>query len=217
MPATPPLRIDIVSDVVCPWCIVGYAQLRQALDATGTEAEIVWQPFELNPQMGPEGQDLREHIAEKYGSTTEESDKVRAHLTTVGDDLGFAFDFTDGMRMVNTFAAHQLLHWAEPLGLQMELKLALFKAYFTDHLDISDPAALIDMAAQVGLDRDAAADVLESGTLVEKVRAEERFWTDQGINSAPSMIFDRKHLVAGAQGVENYTSILTQLAQMRAA
>lgn len=213
----PPLRIDIVSDVVCPWCIVGYLQLGQALDATGTEAEIHWHPFELNPQMPPGGQDLREHIAEKYGSSAEDSTRVRAHLTDLGKDLGFSFAFSDTSRIVNTFDAHRLLHWADDQGKQMALKLALFDAYFTQGSDVSDRDVLCDVAGSVGLDAEAARALLDGDDLMQVVREEERFWTQQGISGVPAMVFDRKHLVTGAQGVEAYTSILTQLAVMRAA
>lgn len=213
----PPLRIDIVSDVVCPWCIVGYLQLRQALDATGTEAEIYWHPFELNPQMPPKGQDLREHIAEKYGSSAEDSARARAHLTRLGADLGFTFAFSDTSRIVNTFDAHRLLHWATEHGVQMALKLALFDAYFTQGRDVSDRDVLCDVAGSVGLDAGTARALLDGDDLMQIVREEERFWTQQGISGVPAMVFDRKHLVTGAQGVEAYTSILTQLAEMRAA
>lgn len=108
------LRIDIVSDVVCPWCIIGYKQLQQALQSAPTDYDIDlhWQPFELNPQMPPEGQDMREHLAQKYGSTAEQSRGARERLTALGDSLGFHFDYSGDMRMVNTFRAHQLLHWA---------------------------------------------------------------------------------------------------------
>lgn len=213
----PPLRIDIVSDVVCPWCIVGYLQLRQALEATRTEAEIHWQPFELNPKMPPEGQDLREHIAEKYGSSAEDSARVRDHLTGLGAELGFRFAFDDSSRIVNTFDAHRLLHWTEGHGVQMALKLALFDAYFTQGRDVSNRDLLAEVAGTVGLDAGAARALLEGDALVQEVRAAEQFWTQQGISGVPAMVFDRKHLVTGAQGTQAYTSILTQLAEMRAA
>ena len=206
-----PLRIDIVSDVVCPWCIVGYRQLRQALDETGVAAEIVWQPFELNPQMPPEGQNLGEHIAEKYGSSPEDSARNRAHLTALGAELGFDFAFDAGSRIVNTFAAHRLLHWAEPVGKQMALKLALFEAYFTQGKDVSQAPVLADIAASVGLDRAGALAMIEDGRFADDVRQAERFWTDRGIRGVPAMVFDRKHLVTGAQGVETYTAILREL------
>lgn len=210
------LRIDIVSDVVCPWCIVGYRQLAAALAALGTDHTIHWHPFELNLQMPPEGQNLREHIVEKYGTTAEESDRTRARLTDIGAELGFAFRFADDMRMPNTFDAHQLLHWADLEGRKHALKQALFAAYFTDRRNISDRAVLADIAGEIGLDRDEALAVLTDQRLAADVRAEENFWLRQGIRGVPAMVFDRQHLVTGAQGVEGYTEILKQLAQLRA-
>ncbi len=210
---TQPLRIDIVSDVMCPWCIIGYRQLAEALAATGTAHEIHWHPFELNPDMPPEGQNVREHIAEKYGSTPEQSDKSRKQMTALGADLGFEFRYTDDMRMHNTFNAHQLLHWADTQGRKHDLKLALFIAHFTDGRDLSDDAVLADVAGETGLDRAEALAVLADQRFASEVRQIENFWVQQGIRGVPAVVLDRKHLVTGAQGVENYTSILGQLAK----
>ncbi len=211
-----PLRIDIVSDVMCPWCIIGYRQLAQALEASGTPHEIHWHPFELNPEMPPEGQNMREHIAEKYGSTPEQSAQSRAQMTQLGQDLGFEFRFAEDMRMHNTFAAHQLLHWAGEQGQKQALKLALFSAHFTHRRDLSDPQVLADIAGEIGLDRDAAQAVLADQRYAETVRGQERFWLQQGVQGVPAMVFNRRHLVTGAQGAENYTRILTQLTQQEA-
>lgn len=210
---TTPLRIDIVSDVMCPWCIIGYRQLAQALEATGTAHDIHWHPFELNPEMPPEGQNTREHIIEKYGSTPEQSAQSRAQMTALGTGLEIDFRFTEDMRMHNTFDAHQLLHWADTLGRQHDLKMALFTAHFTDGRNLSDKAVLADVAGEIGLDRDAALAVLEDQRFASEVRQEQSFWIQQGIRGVPAMVFDRQHLVTGAQGVENYTDILNQLAK----
>jgi len=206
------LRIDIISDVVCPWCIVGYSQLKQALDATGTAHEIHWHPFELNPEMPPEGQNLGEHIAEKYGSTREQSLESRARLTDIGAGLGFEFNFTDDMRMHNTFNAHQLIHWANGQSLGTALEQALFSAHFTDRRDLSDIDVLVDVAQETGLDATEAKAVIEDQRHAEDVRKIESFWVQQGIRGVPAVVFDRKHLVTGAQGTETYVSILNQLA-----
>lgn len=149
----PALRIDIVSDIVCPWCVVGYRQLAEALKQTHTAHEIHWHPFELNPDMPAEGQNLREHIMEKYGSSQQESDASRVRITEAGAEVGFEFNFTDDTRMHNTFKAHQLLHWAADYGLKHELKQALFTAHFTDNRNISDEEVLADIAEDVGLDQ----------------------------------------------------------------
>lgn len=211
------IQIDIVSDVMCPWCIVGFRQLEQALGQTGLGARIRWHPFELNPEMPPEGQDLMEHIAEKYGSTAEQSAQTRAQLQALGESLGITFHFGPDSRIVNSFAAHQLLDFALSQGLQHPLKMALFDAHFTDQLDVSDTQVLLDVAQSVGLDRDAAAKVLKSGTLIDSVRQKEAFWTSRGISGVPSMVIGEKYLLTGAQGTENYARILTRVAQEEAA
>ncbi|WP_300029090.1 DsbA family oxidoreductase [uncultured Roseobacter sp.] len=212
---TEPLQIDIVSDVMCPWCVIGYRQLSQALEATGTACEITWHPFELNPQMPAEGQNTREHIQEKYGSTPEQSEQSRRQMAALGRDLGFEFAWSEDSWMHNTFDTHQLLHWAGTTGRKHDLKQALFAAHFTDQRNLSDHAVLADIAAETGLDRDEALQVLADQRYAKDVREEEMFWQQQGITGVPAVVFDRKHLVTGAQGVENYTNILAQLAAMK--
>ncbi len=212
---TKPLRIDIISDVMCPWCIIGYRQLEQALEASGTDYEIHWHPFELNPQMPLEGQDMFEHISEKYGSTREQSLESRAQMAALGDDLGFDFQWTDESRMHNTFNTHQLLAWADTQGRKHDLKMALFTAHFTNRRNLSDDTVLADIAAEIGLDRDDAAAVLDDQRYADEVRKGEQFWQQQGISGVPAVVFDRQHLVTGAQGVDNYKSILTQLAELK--
>jgi predicted DsbA family dithiol-disulfide isomerase len=209
-----PLRIDIVSDVVCPWCIIGYRQLAEALTETNTAHEIHWHPFELNPHMPPEGQKLREHIAEKYGTSAKESEENRIRLTAIGAEVGFEFCFTDDTRMHNTFNLHQLLHWADQHGRMHDLKQALFTAHFTHNRNLSDNTVLADVAAEIGLDRAEALAVLEDQRFAEVVREAEQRSLEQGIQSVPAVIFNGRHLVSGAQGVENYTKILEQLAEM---
>lgn len=211
----PALRIDIVSDIVCPWCVVGYRQLAEALKQTHTAHEIHWHPFELNPDMPEEGQNLREHIMEKYGSSQQESDASRIRITEAGAEVGFEFNFTDDTRMHNTFKAHQLLHWAADYGLKHELKQALFAAHFTDNRNISDEEVLADIAEDVGLDREQALAVLADQRYAEGVRTAEQQMQQQGIQSVPAVIFNQRHLVSGAQGVENFKSILNQLAAMK--
>jgi predicted DsbA family dithiol-disulfide isomerase len=208
-----PLRIDIVSDVMCPWCIIGYRQLEAALQATGTPHEIHWHPFELNPAMPPEGQNVRDHIMEKYGTTAEQSAQSRAQMTALGEDLGFDFNFTPDMRMHNTFNTHQLLHWADSQGRKHALKLALFTAHFTQGVDLSDVNVLAVIAGETGLDAVEARAVLADQRFAARVREEESFWQQQGITGVPAMVFDRQHLVTGAQGTENYTNILSHLAK----
>ncbi|GAA6165478.1 DsbA family oxidoreductase [Pelagimonas sp. KU-00592-HH] len=211
MSAFTPLRVDIVSDVVCPWCVIGYHQLAHAANATGVAINVHWHPFELNPNMVQEGENLREHLAAKYGTTLEGSIKARARLTEMGAALGFEFNYADDMRMVNTFRAHQLIDWAEDQGRARDMKLALFAAFFTRREDLNNVDVLADVAASIGLDRDTACAMLKSGERAESVRKKERLWTSRGVTGVPAMIFNRQHLVTGAQGEETYANILNQL------
>jgi predicted DsbA family dithiol-disulfide isomerase len=210
-----PLRIDIVSDVVCPWCIIGYRQLAEALKATNTAHEIHWRPFELNPDMPPEGQNLRDHLTEKYGISAKESEENRRNITERGVEVGFEFRFSDDLRMHNTFKSHQLLYWARQHGRMHELKLALFSAHFTKGRDLSDDTVLADIAAEIGLDRAEALTLLEDQRFATDVRDAQRISREQGIQGVPAMIFNDRHLVTGAQGVENYRRILGQLAEIQ--
>ena len=209
-----PLRIDIVSDVVCPWCAIGYSQLAEALKQTNTPHEIHWHPFELNPNTPHEGRNYREHIMEKYGTTAEDIQENRARMTEAGAEAGFNFQFTDDFRTYNTFNAHQLLHWANKQGAMHQLKQALFTAQFTNNQNISDYSVLADVAADVGLDRSEALAVLKDQRFAAAVEKEKQHWQQQGIQSVPSMVFNERHLISGAQGIENYKSILQQLADM---
>ncbi|MFY0620210.1 MAG: DsbA family oxidoreductase [Pelagimonas sp.] len=211
---TQPLRVDIISDVMCPWCIVGYSQLAKAASDADIDLDVHWHPFELNPQMAEDGENLREHLAEKYGSTPEQSTQVRAQLTNLGQALGFEFNFSDTSHMWNTFRAHQLLDWAEEQGKGHDLKMALFKAHFTDAKNLSDPNVLADVTETVGLDRAEALRLLASEERAAQVRQKQQFWQQQGIQGVPAMVFQQRHLVTGAQGEANYTNILTQLVEM---
>lgn len=208
------LRIDIISDVMCPRCVIGFRQLASALKTKNVAHEIHWHPFELNPNMPNTGQDMREHLVEKYGTTPEQSAANRANMAKLGDELDFEFRLNDGFRMHNTFNTHQLLHWAgEEHGRKHDLKQALFAAHFTDARDLSDQAVLADIAGEIGLDRAKAAAVLADQRFADEVRQQQKFWTQQGISGVPAVVFDRQHLVTGAQGVDNYLHILDQLAQ----
>ncbi len=207
-----PLRIDIVSDVMCPWCIIGYKQLENALAATGTKAFITWHPFELNPQMPPGGQNFREHIVEKYGTSAEDSERSRAQMTQLGEELGFTFNFDDNMRMANTFLAHQLLHWAEQQGRQHELKMELFETHFTHQKNVGDINVLAEAAERVGLNKEDALAVLADQRFANDVREIQHFWNRQGIQGVPATVVNRRHLIQGAQGQAGFTQLLEQLA-----
>lgn len=209
---TPQIRVDIVSDVMCPWCIIGYLELEQASRQTGIGLGVRWHPFELNPNMPPEGEDMTDHITRKYGITKEQSAQNRAALQDRGAALGFTFAFGPGMRMRNSFRAHQLIDWAEGHGAQHAVKLALLKAHFTDNRNVDDPEVLAGIAAETGLDAEAARAAIGSETHADPVRRSQAFWHQQGVTGVPAMVFDQKYLFTGAQGVAQYAQILQQLA-----
>jgi len=205
------IHIDIVSDVVCPWCIIGFLQLQQALTSLGISADVHWQPFELNLTMQDEGEPLDQHIQNKYGTTAEQYVANQSNLIALGESLGFKFTFADDMRMVNTFKAHQLLHWAATLGRQHELKITLFHCYFNRGRDVSDVDVLANAAVEAGLDFEEAEAVLIDQRYAKAVRDAQRVSVAGGIKGVPAIIFDRRELLVGAQGVENYKKALADL------
>jgi len=209
------IRVDIVSDVVCPWCVIGYHQLAQAARDTGNELDVHWHPFELNPNIAAKGENLREHLAAKYGTTMEGSIKARARLTKMGSDLGFTFNYSDDMGMYNTFAAHQAIDWAEEHGRGHEMKMTLFGAFFTDSKDVSDIRVLVDIATIIGLDGAQVLTILNRGERAAMVRKKQRFWIEKGVQGVPAMVFEGNHLLTGAQGEANYANILTQLSKVK--
>ncbi len=206
----PVITVDIVSDVVCPWCIIGYKKLEKAMQQFEGKArfELAWHAFELNPSMPPEGQDISEHMAQKYGATPEQSKANRERLRNAGSELDFEFSYGDNMRMVNTFDAHRLLHWAAETGKQTALKLALFKAHFTDGKNVSDHETLISVAASVGLDEKRARDLLVTNLYADEVRATEAEWQDRFITGVPAFIFNKKFMVPGAQEADVFANII---------
>ena len=217
-----PLRIDIVSDVVCPWCIIGLKQVEKALTLVGQDiaAETYWHPFELNPNMVPEGEDTAEHIARKYGSTPEQSRANRSKLSDIGNSVGFAFNYGEGMRIYNTFNAHKLLTiFGSERGwrAQTALKMALFTAYFQDRRDVSDIDVLCDIAETQGMDRDVALAWINDAALTTSVRAEMAHWIDQNITGVPAIIFDQKYMVPGAQSAETFADVINKVLTKRAA
>ena len=208
------LKIDFVSDIVCPWCAVGLGGLEQALEQLKGEvdADIHFQPFELNPQMAPEGENVVEHIGKKYGSTPEQSAQSRAMIKARGAEVGFAFNYGDDSRIWNTFDTHRLLHWAAVEGRQAELKKALLKANFTDQRNASDHTVLADIAADVGLDRAGAAEVLASGRFAAEVRERQAFYRQAGVNAVPAVIIEDKFLISGGQPASVYVEALREIA-----
>lgn len=214
MTAPTPIKIDFVSDVVCPWCAIGLKSLEQALEKLGDDVtvELHFQPFELNPQMASEGEDIGEHLARKYGSTPEQMRQNQEAIRDRGASVGFTFDMNKRSRIVNTFDAHRLLHWAALKGSQAELKQALLKAYFTDGRDVSSRDVLVDVAAAVDLDATEARHVLDEDRYAQDVRAQEQFYQAQGIRAVPSVIVNDRYLIQGGQPAEVFEQTLRQIA-----
>lgn len=207
------LKIDIVSDVVCPWCTIGYKRLEKAITELGIQdqVEIEWQPFELNPNMPSEGQNVNEHITEKYGSTTEQQNQSKEMMTEAGAELGFKFDYFDEMRMVNTFDAHILLEYAKDFGKQTELKMAFTKAFFSDRKDVSKVEILKETLISVGLNADDALLKIKNEEARNEVRTKQNYWKSLGVNSVPTIVFNRKSAVTGAQPIDTFKQVLSEL------
>ena len=217
--AAPPktLKIDFVSDVVCPWCVVGLGGLETALERLkpeGIAADIVFQPFELNPRMAPEGENIVDHIGRKYGSTPQQSAANQAMIRERAGAVGFDMRMGPDSRIWNTFDAHRLLHWAQETApeKQKALKQALFAAHFTENRNIADAGVLTQAAEAAGLDRAEAAEVLASGRYAQAVRAAEDLWRSRGISSVPAVVVEGKYLISGGQPAEAFEQALRQIA-----
>lgn len=213
------LHIDFVSDIVCPWCVVGLGGLTEALgrlEGEGIAAEIRFQPFELNPQMPPEGENIVDHIGRKYGATPEQSAKNRATIAERAAEAwpGFQMRMGEDSRIWNTFDAHRLLHWAGTIGPaeQRALKEALFRAHFTEGRTMTDARVLADAAAAAGLDRGEAAAVLAEGRYADEVRAEQGLWRGRGINAVPAVVVEGKWLISGGQPAGVFEEALRKMA-----
>lgn len=210
---TKPMKIDFVSDVSCPWCVVGLGGLEEALRKVGdlVQADIHFQPFELNPNMPPEGQNIVEHVGQKYGATPEQSAANRAAIHARAADVGFTMLTNDQSRIYNTFDAHRLLHWAGIVGGQAELKRALFDAYFTKGQSPADHDVLVATAQAAGLDEAAAREVLTSGRYTDEVRAAEHRWQAAGINSVPAVVINDRYLISGGQPAAAFEQALRNI------
>jgi predicted DsbA family dithiol-disulfide isomerase len=210
------LKIDFVSDVACPWCAIGLASLETALQRLDgqVQAELHFQPFELNPHMPPGGEDVTEHLTKKYGSTPEQQAAARENIRLRGEAVGFTFRKEGRGRIYNTFDAHRLLHWA---GLQSQqaqraLKRALLEAYHGHGRSPADHEVLLDAVQQAGLDREEAGQVLREGRFADDVREREEFYQGHGIHAVPAVIINDRHLIQGGQPPEVFEQALRQLA-----
>jgi predicted DsbA family dithiol-disulfide isomerase len=210
------LKIDFVSDVSCPWCAIGLASLEQALKNLqgDVQAELHFQPFELNPQMPAGGQDITEHLTQKYGSTPEQQAQSREAIRLRGESLGFTFRREGRGRVYNTFDAHRLLHWAELQDVrgQQALKKALLRAYFTEGRSPEDHEVLLGAVAEAGLDVEQARAVLAGDQYAAEVREREQFYLDNGIHAVPAVIINGRHLIQGGQPAEVFEQALRKIA-----
>lgn len=209
------LKIDIVSDVSCPWCIIGYKGLETALSSLSENinAEIEWHPFELNPQMPEEGQEIVEHITQKYGISVEQSEQNRANIKQRGLDVGYEFGNRGGGRIYNTFDAHRLLDWAKIYNKQTELKLALFDLYFKQSGNPGNHEQLLEVAESIGLPVTEAKGVLDSDAYAQQVRAVQQQNQQMGISSVPAFIINKKYLISGGQPAQVFEKALQEIAE----
>jgi predicted DsbA family dithiol-disulfide isomerase len=212
----PQLKIDFVSDISCPWCAIGLASLERALGRLDGEvnARLHIQPFELNPDMPAGGQDITEHLTQKYRTTPEQQALSRENIRQRGASVGFEFRKEGRDRIYNTFNAHRLLHWAglEDAGKQHALKKALFKAYFTDGRSPEDTQVLLDGVQAVGLDVPRAREILAGDEFAAEVREQEEFYHRHGIHAVPAVIVNDRHLIQGGQPPEVFEQALKQIA-----
>ncbi len=211
-----PIKIDFVSDVACPWCAVGLASLQQALkrSADAVQATLHFQPFELNPDMPPGGEDINEHLARKYGGTPAQFEANRAAIRERGAAVGFVFNPAGRGRIYNTFNAHRLLHWAGLQGeaQQLALKRALLEAYHGRGEAVERDEVLLAAVESVGLDVERARQILAGEEYAAEVRAAESRWQQAGIHSVPAVVINQRHLISGGQPPEVFEQALRQIA-----
>jgi len=203
------LKIDLVSDLVCPWCYIGYKQFEKALTLmqTKVDLELEWHPFELNRTLPAEGEAIAQHLQRKYGVEPGVMSAQRQQMIDLASSLGINLTYGEGRRIYNTFNAHRILHWAREQGKQNAFNLALFKAYFEQGFNPSDPEVLMDTARDLSLDAGEVKEILESNKYINEVRAEQNTYTSMGIQGVPTFIVNNKYPVTGAQDA-------TVLAQM---
>ena len=211
-----PIKIDFVSDIACPWCAVGLASLEQAIKRVGNEVSVSlhFQPFELNPNMPPEGEDIHEHLMRKYQITAEQVAQNHEHFRERGAAVGFSFNMEGRKRTYNTFDAHRLLHWAaesEDADAQRRLKWRLLSAYFAEGADPSSHEVLLSAVEQTGLDVAQATEILNTDSLRDEVRQQQQFYLSQGIHSVPAVIINDRYLVQGGQPPEAFEQALRQI------
>ena len=207
--ARPAIRIDMVSDIVCPWCAISLAALDEAIARIGDAAaiEVVFHPLELNPGLPPEGEPIADNLARKYGAGPDQARAAGSRIRDAASDVGVDMSGRPD-RLYDTFDAHRLLHWAAEAGGQPALKRALLDAYFARGENVSDRTVLIATAARAGLDGDAAAEVLDHGRYASQVRAAESYWREEGVVSVPTIVLEGRLAIPGAQSADRLEKAL---------
>lgn len=214
---TEKIKIDIVSDVVCPWCAIGFKRLSVAISELKLEnqVEISWHPFELNPEMPREGQNADKYLMNKYNLSEEKLKQTRNNMTQLGKETGFKFDYFKEMKKVNTFNSHILLAYAKEFDKQTELKVRLQNAYFGERKDVNNREVLEEEVKAVGLNTQEAMKRLDDPKAIKAVEDEEKFWRDQGVYAIPTVIFNNQIAQVGASETKTYKEILTELSKKR--
>ncbi len=207
------IKIDIISDVVCPWCIVGYKRLELAIKMLEIEdlVDIAWHPFEINPNMPKAGENLNEHIINKYGTNLEAFTQKKEMLTNYGAEHGFAFNFTESTKIYNTLELHVLLDYAKKFNKQTDLKLEFFNSYFTKNLDISNTEVIKNILTTVGLDANQAMATLNNTTAKQNIKDQENYWQQLGVSSVPTIVFNNTMALTGAQPTDTFKETLNSL------
>lgn len=209
------LHIDIVSDIACPWCAIGYARLEKALAKLKDELDVAveWHAFELNPDPSGDGEPILPALARKYGRSEDEMRANQAQMMEIAADLGLNFEKLQERYTRNTFDGHRLVKWASGHGKQTEMKLALFEAYFGRAENVSDPEVLVNCATAVGLDAEQARAVLDSDRYADAVREDEARYQQAGVSAVPAYIVNQKYLISGAQEPDTLISAFREIAQ----
>jgi len=207
------LQIDIVSDIACPWCAIGYARLEQAMEKLGPdyECQVQWHAFELNPTHDGQGEPILPALARKYGRSEDEMRAGQSQMMAIAKDLGINFEKLQERYTCNTFDAHRLVKWADEHGQQTAMKQALFETYFGKGLDVSDPDILLSCVEGLGLDVEQARKVLASELYADEVRADEAKYQGAGVSSVPAFIVNNKYLISGAQEPDTFVKALTDI------
>jgi predicted DsbA family dithiol-disulfide isomerase len=210
------MQIDIISDVICPWCFIGKKRFEAALAARpDVKPEVRWHPFELNPDLPAQGADRQEYMALKFGGP-ERAKEVYEPVVTAAKSLGLDIDFDAIERVPNTVKAHCLIHWADEAGWQDQMVDLLFEAYFVRLLDIGDDEVLVSLAGEAGLDQDEVRRKLAAGDDLNLIRTRARKVREQGVSGVPCFVFEQRYPLAGAQEPDVFHRLFGQLAEQGA-